>query len=283
MKILVYGAGVVGTMFATRLHERGHEVSLLARGSRLAALREHGVLLAVGKSTSIRSVAVPLVASPEGSYDLILVLVRAHQVGEVLESIAGVEGDVLFLLNWAAGPGPLTAALGDRVLLGFPAFGGGVMEGEIVRHRAPSSLDRLVVTPIGEPGGGSSPRVDAVVRMFRTAGIGAKAEPRMAAWLTTHAAFEVPLGQAARGAGGPRALADEPDRVRTMIRSIRQNLGDLDTAAVPRAFGVLRTMPEPVLVPLFRAFLRSSAAVPLNTDSAAAFGELDLLAEQLAR
>ncbi len=38
MKLLVYGAGVTGSRFAARLHEAGHDVSLLARErERLAA------------------------------------------------------------------------------------------------------------------------------------------------------------------------------------------------------------------------------------------------------
>jgi 2-polyprenyl-6-methoxyphenol hydroxylase-like FAD-dependent oxidoreductase len=35
MKILVYGAGPLGSLFAGRLHQAGHAVSLLARGQRL--------------------------------------------------------------------------------------------------------------------------------------------------------------------------------------------------------------------------------------------------------
>src|ERR1700729_1255236 len=104
MKLLVYGAGVTGSMFAARLHEAGHDVSLLARGQRLDALRQHGVQLAEADSPVVRRVPVPVVEHPAGGYDLIAVLVRAHQVDAVLESHAGLEGDVLFLLNWAAGP-----------------------------------------------------------------------------------------------------------------------------------------------------------------------------------
>ena len=36
VKLLVYGAGVTGSLFSARLHEAGHDVSLLARGGRLA-------------------------------------------------------------------------------------------------------------------------------------------------------------------------------------------------------------------------------------------------------
>ncbi len=58
MKLLVYGAGVCGSLFAARLHETGHDVSLLARGGRLTALRQHGVQLAEGDSPAVRRVPV---------------------------------------------------------------------------------------------------------------------------------------------------------------------------------------------------------------------------------
>src|SRR5580700_5776588 len=133
MKLLVYGAGVCGSLFSARLHEAGHDVSLLARGERLTALRKHGLLLAEGDSPATRQVPVPVVEHPAGRYDLTAVVVRTHQVDAVLEAIAGLDGDVLFLLNWAAGPEPLCAAIGrDRVLLGFPTDAG-TMDGEVVR------------------------------------------------------------------------------------------------------------------------------------------------------
>lgn len=45
MKVLVVGAGVIGSFNAARLLRGGVDVTLLARGERLAALREHGVEL----------------------------------------------------------------------------------------------------------------------------------------------------------------------------------------------------------------------------------------------
>ncbi len=45
MKILVYGAGVIGTLYAARLQESGQQVTLLARGQRLADVRRHGLTL----------------------------------------------------------------------------------------------------------------------------------------------------------------------------------------------------------------------------------------------
>jgi 2-dehydropantoate 2-reductase len=283
MKLLVYGAGVLGSLFAVRLHEAGHDVALLARGERLAALRRHGVQLAEEDSPAVRRVPVPVVEHPDGGYDLTAVLVRAHQVDAVLESLAGLQGDVLFLHNWAGGPEPLGSVIGhERVLLGF-GTDGGTMDGDVVRHRADSFITRRVAMPIGEPDGRTTPRLERIVRTFRTAGINARAEPRMDAWLKTHAAFAMPLEQAVYAAGGPVALADDPDAVRGMLRLIRQNLAAMPTPPVPRGFAALRTLPEGLLLVVLRRFLRSPAAVysGLSNASPATAAELARLAEQI--
>ncbi|AZS89041.1 ketopantoate reductase family protein [Streptomyces griseoviridis] len=283
MKLLVYGAGVLGSLFAARLHEAGHDVSLLARGERLAALRRSGVLLAEEGRPGVRRIPVPVVEDPAGGYDLVAVFVRTHQVDTVLESLAGLGGDVLFLLAWAGGAEPLGAGIGaGRVLLGFPADGG-TRDGDVVRRRAPSLLTRRVAIPVGEPDGRVTPRLERVVGAFRAAGINARPESRMDAWLTTHAAFTVPLGQAAYAAGGPAALADDPDAVRAMLHLMRRNLAALPTAPVPRGFAALRTLPEGLLVPSLRRFLRSPTAVHsgLSDTSPATAAELERLTEQL--
>ena len=284
MKLLVYGAGVTGTLFAAHLHEAGHDVSLLARGERLAALRRHGVQLAEQDNPAGTRVPVPVVEHPADRYDLIAVFVRTHQVDAVLESLAGIEGDVLFLLNWAAGPQPLGAVIGpERVLLGFPTAAG-TMDGDVVRYRAANFLTRRVSVPIGEPDGRSTPRLERIVRTLRTAGINTKAEPRMDAWLKTHAAFAVPLGQAVIAAGGPVALAEDPDAVRAMLHLIRQNLAALPTPPVPRGFAALHRLPEGLLVAVLRRFLRSPTATHSglnNASPATEAAELERLAEQM--
>ena len=283
MKLLVYGAGVCGSLFAARMHAAGHDVSLLARGERLTALRRDGVQLAEVDSPVVERVPVRVVEHPDDGYDLITVVVRTHQVDAVLESLAGVRGDVLFLLNWAAGPEALGAVIGpERVLLGFPTAGG-TMDGHVVRYRKSTVVTRRVATPIGEPDGRSTPRLMRIVAAFRAAGINARAEPRMAAWLRTHAAFETPLGQAVRAAGGPVTLAGDADAVRGMLRRMRQNLAALGTAPVPRAFGALGALPQGLLVAVLRRFLQSPTAVHsgLSDASPATAAELDRLAEQL--
>jgi 2-dehydropantoate 2-reductase len=283
VKLLVYGAGVTGSLFSARMHDAGNDVSLLARGERLAALRRHGVQLAEQDSPAVRRVPVPVVERPAGRYDLITVFVCTHQVDAVLQALAGGKGDVLFLLNWAAGPEPLGLVIGpERVLLGFPTAAG-TMDGDVVRYRASNLITRLVSMPIGEPDGRSTPRLERIVQTFRTAGIKAKAEPQMDAWLKTHAAFAVPLGQAVNAAGGPVALAEDPDAVRGMLGLMRQNLAAMPTPPVPRGFVALQSLPERLLVAMLQRFLRGPTAAHsgLSSASPAATAELQRMAEQV--
>ncbi len=280
----MFGAGVTGSLFSARLHEAGNDVSLLARGECLATLRRHGVQLAKGDSPAIRRVPVPVTEHPDGGYDLIAVFVRAHQMDAVLESLAGLEADVLFALNWAAGPEPLGAVIGpERVLLGFPVDAG-TMDGDVVRYRPASFMSRRVPMPVGEPDGCATPRLERTVRALRTAEINAKAESQIDAWLKTHAAFTVPLGQAALAAGGPVALAADPAAVRAMIRLMRQNLAAMPTPPVPRGFAALQTLPEGLLAAMLRRFLRSPTAAHSglsNATPAAEAAELERTAEQM--
>ena len=138
MRILVYGAGVLGSVYAAHLHEGGHNVAVLARGKRLEDIREHGIVLEELHSGSRQEFGVPVVErlEPTDSYDLVLVIVRKSQVASLLPALAvnTHTPNVAFLMNNAAGPKQLVKALGrKRVLMGFPGAGG-VFQGNVVHY-----------------------------------------------------------------------------------------------------------------------------------------------------
>ena len=43
MRILIYGAGVIGSLYAALFAESGYDTSIYARGKRLEALRNNGL------------------------------------------------------------------------------------------------------------------------------------------------------------------------------------------------------------------------------------------------
>src|SRR4030042_6646578 len=108
MKILVYGAGPLGAFFAARLHQAGHDVSLVARGQRLADLREHGIVLVdtISGKENIERPKIVERLDVEDAYDLVLVIMRKNRALEILPIPPANRKtpNILFLMNNAAGP-----------------------------------------------------------------------------------------------------------------------------------------------------------------------------------
>ena len=73
MRILVLGAGVIGSVYAGKLLQAGHEVVLLARGPRLVDLQTHGLILEDAQSGNRSVLPVPSVSEPvaDDRFDLV--------------------------------------------------------------------------------------------------------------------------------------------------------------------------------------------------------------------
>jgi 2-dehydropantoate 2-reductase len=121
MRILVIGAGVIGSFNAARLMLAGHDVSLLARGRRYLEVQEHGIELEEAFSRERTVVRVPLAGplGPDDAYDCIIVAVRHNQLAALLPLLAANRATptVMVMGNTASGPDELAAiGQGTRVL-----------------------------------------------------------------------------------------------------------------------------------------------------------------------
>jgi 2-dehydropantoate 2-reductase len=225
MRILVYGAGVQGSLNGARLFEAGHDVALLARGRRLADLRAHGVILEDLIAKRRTATLVPVVdrLAPDDTYDLVMVPVRREQVASVLPALAGARQvpTILFLHNHAGGTEQLIAAVGrKRVLLGFPGAGG-PREGLEVKYL----LVRQQRTTLGEIDGAVSARVQQISEVLRTAGFPVAISQNMDAWLKTHAMFVTAVCGALYCAGADnRQLAQSTETLALFADGVREGL-----------------------------------------------------------
>lgn len=256
-EILVYGAGPLGSLFAARLQQGGHEVSILARGQRLAELREHGIVLVdvqTGAQTLTRVNVVEGLA-PGDAYDLVLVIMRKNHALEILPVLAANRQtpNVLFLMNNAAGPGALVEALGEeRVLIGFPNSAG-YREGHVVHCLTGTEEDKAYV-PFGEVDGRITERTREIARILESApGFGAQIRTDMDAWLKYHVALLFPsLAPALYAAGVDNyRLARTRDLVVLAVRAMREGfrvLRWLGLPVTPSKFKVIEWFPEPILV-----------------------------------
>jgi 2-dehydropantoate 2-reductase len=233
MNILVYGAGVLGSLYAARLQEAGQHVSLLARDQRLQDIREHGIVLMdvlTGQATTTHLNVVEQLG-PEDRYDLAVVVMGKHQVAAILPRLAANKqiSSVLFLHNNAAGPQAMVEALGrERVLLGF-AGAGGKREGHVID----ALLIKQQPTTLGDLDGRMTPRLEQIAKVFKDAGFTVAISANIDVALKTHAVFITCMESAVVVAGGNKELASRQDLLLLMVTAIRQGFKGLQARGLP--------------------------------------------------
>ncbi|MEM6409260.1 MAG: 2-dehydropantoate 2-reductase [Pseudomonadota bacterium] len=197
MKICIFGAGAIGGYMGAKLAEAGADVSLVARGPHLAAMRENGLrLIEEGGETTVQVTASDK-AADLGPQDYVIVTLKAHSVpgvvahmqpliGEDTTIVSGVNGVPWWYFHKIGGPlegtrletvdpgdaqwdgfGP------DRVLgcVVYPAAE--VIEPGVVKHIEGNRFS------LGEPDGSKSERALALSKALSAAGLKAPVRPKL--------------------------------------------------------------------------------------------------------
>ena len=191
MRVCVYGAGAVGGHIAVRLlAARAAEVSVVARGAQLAAIRARGLTLRrAGKDATVTPAAATDDPASLPPQDLVVVTLKAHALPAEAARLARLlapEAGALFVVNgipwwWThglpgrAGPlplldpnGALWTTLGPQRALGCVVYSANsVIAPGIIKHDGGNDWR------IGEPDGSESARVRETVALFQKAGLSA--------------------------------------------------------------------------------------------------------------
>ncbi|RJF99870.1 2-dehydropantoate 2-reductase [Noviherbaspirillum saxi] len=193
MKVTVYGFGAIGGLIGARLAAAGCEVSAVARGATLEALRRHGARVQTAEGMA----AMPLRAEQDpaalGVQDLVIVAVKATALSEVAQQIAPLIGSHTIVITAMNGvpwwffaadglpyagtrlasldpDGALLRAVPVTQVLGCVVhLSSSCPEPGLVRLGFGS---RLI---LGEPGGGASERVQRLAALLTKAGFQAEA------------------------------------------------------------------------------------------------------------
>ncbi|MBB6275395.1 ketopantoate reductase family protein [Porphyromonas circumdentaria] len=291
-RILVFGAGVIGSIYGGLLAESGADVTLLARGKRLSELREQGLALQKvsckeGATHEVLHPSVHLieVLTPDDVYDYIFVTLRAEQVAEALPQLAAnASPTFVFMINNAHGYTAWEQALGKgRVLPAFPGAGGSIKEG-IVQYGIVQQ--QVQPTVLGEIDGTLSPRLYTLQRLLREAGFCTTIQRNMDAWQKTHLALVCPLACALYYDGGNNySLANNRKALLLTGKSIRENLSFLKRAGIditPRRVAALRFIPKGLMCDLLNNIFASRWAETFVLEhSLKARTEMLYLTEQL--
>jgi 2-dehydropantoate 2-reductase len=90
MRICVVGAGSIGGLLAAKLSASGEDVTVIARGPHLAAIRQNGLKLIEPEGEIVAPVKATSALADVGEQDLIVLAVKAHQIAEIAPQIAKV-------------------------------------------------------------------------------------------------------------------------------------------------------------------------------------------------
>ena len=187
MRILVYGAGVLGCNLARDLFRAGKNVTLLARGSWGEKIRKNGLRIKDKFSPRMSVSRIPVVSElkPDDAYDVIFVVMRYTQLGSILETLrANPTKNIVFVGNNVRARA-LSASLPEKNVLFAFALSAGHREPDYV-----ASIDLKKIT-IGQlPGDPSNEQL--IGQIFNGMKYKVVYEPNMEDYLLCHAAFVMP-------------------------------------------------------------------------------------------
>jgi 2-dehydropantoate 2-reductase len=238
MKILIIGAGVIGTVYGAHLGAAGCAVSVLAHGARTAEVSRDGLRardVLVDELTE--SPAAVVDRADAEAFDLVLVALRRDHLLLVSAQLASLSERplVLFFGNNPAGRAGLPADIPSPVCLGFPGVGGTINDSlaEYVRiEQQPTALEL-----------GRDPRLNRFREALEVRGFAVQRVADMSGWLAYHAVFVACVCAALYRCGtNPQRLARNRSELRLMCRAITEGFRGLHNQGVgglPRNLAVL--------------------------------------------
>jgi 2-dehydropantoate 2-reductase len=195
VRICIYGAGASGGHFAVRLARAGHDVSVIARGPHLAAIREKGLQLRSGDEVLSATVAAGEKPGDLGPQEAVIVATKATALPVIAAQIAPVVGkDTLVIfpqngMTWwypvglpAQHPAPpaipifdlakpfLAAMRPDQVIGGIIYSANEVEAPGVIKNNSPTH-NRLEIASIAALSRGRTDRISELRASFESAGI----------------------------------------------------------------------------------------------------------------
>jgi 2-dehydropantoate 2-reductase len=227
VKVLLVGAGVVGTVYGAHLAAAGNEVCVLSHRPRTDEVAVRGLCARdayEGKRTDAGAAVVP---DASGAYDVVLVAVRRDQLASACAGLGPLTGKPAIVLfgNNPAGRSAIPGNLPGDVYLGFPGIGG-VLADEIASYvrigQQPTTLQQA-----------ADPRLAALELALSNRGFAVQRVTDMDGWLAYHAAFVACVTAALYRCGtDPSRLAADRQTLTLMCQAIT------DAFAALRASGV---------------------------------------------
>jgi len=225
MRVLMFGRGVITTIYGWALSQAGHEIRFLIRPGKSRLLGGKVALDIIdarlparrqGVQSDMDLTCVESLADL-AEYDLVLVSVRHNQMREAAEQLAAARrprGGILFFNNCWDDPASVTSSLeGSPVLWGFPVAGGGFTD----NHRLSGAIMPNVHLAQATP---ENAGLHAQTRLlFESAGLKVEEHADFRAWLWLH--FAVNAGMVSQALVHQQSAEQLVSSVRDLAHAAR--------------------------------------------------------------
>jgi 2-dehydropantoate 2-reductase len=200
MKILVYGAGVIGSIFAGMIARKGYDVTVFARNTRLQELNDNGLILvnSLNSKRIVVRVKTTDVLNEDDVFDYIIVVVQNTQIDDILPVLSKNKSpNIVFVVNNPLGYKKWIDAVGrERIIFGFPSAGGVRKNGEVHYFIGKDIAKLFQSTTLGELNGIRTKRLARLVKIFKHAGFQPSISKSPDEWQKTHVAVILPIVKA---------------------------------------------------------------------------------------
>jgi 2-dehydropantoate 2-reductase len=200
MRILVYGAGVIGSIFAGKLAKTGYDITVLARGNRYKEILENGIILKNPLNNKLETVKTKVIETLTETdiYNYIIVAVQNNQINDILPVLAKNKSEnIVFVVNNPLGYDDWIKNVGyERILIGFPSAGGERTNGTVNYFIGKGILKIFQSTTFGELDGKKTERLMKLYQMFKKSGFSPSINKNMDWWQKTHLAVILPGAKA---------------------------------------------------------------------------------------
>ena len=233
MKILIYGAGVVGCTYGWQLSKAGYDITVLVRKGQKEVVQKEGIHITcsdfrekIRKDTDI--VFKPTVIDEllsNNDFEYIIVSTNKLQLSSILPILsksAGKANVVFFQNNWDAFTEIDKYLKPEQYFFAFPFMVGGGKDDKSI-HCAISGL-KYSNTPLGEKDGRITPRVERLFVALDKAGLKPVMSNQIVVWLITHYAVAAGLSAGIMSAGSAPQFIENTPIIKITMKAIREGL-----------------------------------------------------------
>lgn len=261
MRLLIYGAGVIGSLYAMLLKKAGFDVSIYARGRRLAVLKSRGLLYYENNKLRKSKVKVLKELKRDDKYDFIFLTVRENQLYTALEELKYNNSDIVTMVNSIDDYRNWEGICGKgRIIPAFPGAGGSIRNDILDAALTPSFVQP---TTFGKISREKTVRINKLAGIFKKAKIPYKIVDDMHLWQICHLAMVVPIADAYYEAKYPKRAGYEHKLMLKTAKRLKRNFNFIKLwhgRVLPRKFNIFLYAPTWLLATVIAFIFRSSFA-----------------------